>query len=169
MSERKLKHNDFSVMCKMWYESLPHLHILTCTRTGSLFTLSRRVYIYKCTGTWTCANTHQHKSTSFLLAWKNSCVLLKKVLILAAGVAKISCYLAKQFLKTSSPEFSQPWVFRPGWTLLTGKDRKIHARHVYCLSTTLVFWKNGYVHLVGPMFCKKCLYECEALTDWHRW
>lgn len=75
MSERKLKHDDFSAMCKMWYESLPHLHILACTRAVSLFTHSRRVYIYKCTGTWTCANTHQHTSTSFLIAWKNSCVL----------------------------------------------------------------------------------------------
>lgn len=45
MSERKLKHKDFSVMCKMWYESLPHLHILTCTRTGSLFTLSRSLHL----------------------------------------------------------------------------------------------------------------------------
>lgn len=118
MSERKLKHNE-DVQDVIW--------IIT-----TLFTHSHRVYIYKCTGTWTCANTHQHTSTSFLLAWKNSCVLLKKVLILAAGVAKISCYLAKQFLKTSSLEFSQPWVFRPGWTQLTGKDCKIHLRHVYC-------------------------------------
>lgn len=77
MSERKLKHNDSSLMCKMWYESLPRLRILACTRACSLFTHSRRVYIYKCTGTWPRVDTLQHTCTSFLLAWKNSCALLK--------------------------------------------------------------------------------------------
>lgn len=167
MSERKLKDNDSSLMCKMWYESLPSLHIITCKRACSLFTHSHRVYIYKCTGTWPRVDNLQHTCTSFLLAWKNSCALSKKVLILAVGVAKISCYLAKQFLKKSSLEFSQLWMFWPGWTECTGKDCTIHIRHVYCWSATFVFWKNGYVHLAGPMFSTKWL--CKALADWHKW
>lgn len=56
--------------------------------------------------TFTNALAHEHAQT-----FSNThaqAFSTQKVLILAAGAAKISCYLAKQFLKTSSLEFSHP-------------------------------------------------------------
>jgi len=99
VSERKLKHNSFSVMCKMWYESLPHLHILACTRGWLSFrTQSQSLHLKMHWHMNMCEHSPTHKHKLSPCMEKHLCAVKKSADTCSGGCQNIvlSCKTISQ-------------------------------------------------------------------------